>query len=374
MIEKKHTDELNRIITSIKAGNGETKAFSDYLTELCAVDDQSYSPKTWPIHWRKSVYSFGSIFTEQDAGPYLKETNQFLDDGGECEIAAFFSSEIIWNYYEEASEYNKTAIKSYIKLFPHNPEFHNNYGLFLAANHNFKKALDEHKVAIRLNDDNGDFIGNYTLAVKQYFEYLLSKNNPDKAEALIKDAIDFVRGTKYSGIGKWEQMSRLNSLRDRLNDFQIVLDSVSKFKGDIEAKIRGEQKRLIEVLGIFSAVIAFILTNIAIAMANLTVVEVLSLMFGMSLVLIIFAASISILFSPRRGRHNEYLPFLKDNRFWTILFLVFTLLAWVFLNDIYFTQGNEVIKEVEIADKNVINEEEIMAPAELDELDTASSS
>src|SRR3989344_4339162 len=319
--------ELERIIKSIKEGSDESVAFSNYLTTLCSKTDQTYSASTWPDNWRKAVYLFARVFLEKDAGPYLVIVNRFLKEDAESEIAAFFHSEIIWNYFENTSDYNKDCLRKYLRRFPHNPEFHNNYVIFLASNFTFENALDEHRTAIKLDEDNAIFVYNYFLAVKQYFEQLLKKKKITEAEVLIKNEREFLSKVKIVGLGKWDIETRLNSLSDRLNDFQMMMERVDFFEDSIEQKIRGEQKRLIEILGIFSAIIAFILTNITIATANLTARDTLNLMLGMALILIIFMIIVSMLFSSKR-RYVGRLDFLKDKRLWSI---VISGLALIFL-------------------------------------------
>jgi len=326
MIETHFTEELQKIIEKISNNESAEKDFDEYLEKICKIKEQKFTPTFWPQKWRRKVYEFGQLFINRDGGTYISSVKKYIGDGETCEIAAFLYSEISWNHYDQIPEYLRDDLRSFISEFPHNPEFHNTYGMFLVQNGSFDKSISEHKLAVLADTEYFVFINNYFLAVKQYFEHALYKKQPNLAQAILDDAETFFieKGINKIRIIGWEMMTKLNALKDRLNDYLITEGLVDTFKREIENKIRSEQKTLIEVLGVFSAITAFILTNITIALSSLSVTEALLLMLAMSLVLIIFSITISLLFSAR-SRYQPRNFYLKDLRFKLILFFVILL-------------------------------------------------
>jgi len=276
-----------------------------------------------------SIAHFAEVFSKYDAGPYILEIKKYLDGlGNNKEIATFIYSEIIWNYFLQDGDYNKDILKNAITAYPHNPEFHNTYAMFLLKNKTYDKAIFEHQRALSIDPFNYNFIECYFVAVKAYFEYMIENRKIDEADKYLSTTLDFIHDKKIDEMPNTghEIKHRIYMMKDRINDHKAIEKQISFSQREIENTIRIEQRRLIEVLGIFSAVLAFILTNISIALSNLTAKQVLIIMVGMAIILLIFAISISYLFGPRL-RYPPSWYFLKRPKFWAIIVLAILLLA-----------------------------------------------
>ncbi|MDO8497056.1 MAG: hypothetical protein Q7S61_00735 [bacterium] len=323
--------DLNTIIDSIRnSGFSATEnIFISYLSSLRSIG--SYSKNIWNSEWRKKVYELGTLF-EEDASRVLEIIRIEKANNGNFEALDFLYSEILWNFFEDKNTFVKDEIKRFIREYPGNPEFHHTYSHILEMNGNYKISILESQHALSQEKDNHDFIYTYTGKVKTYFEYLIDKNKIDDASDLLQNAKKY-----YESILPWQKSfvvrlnntARLTSLEDRLSDHKTIQKQVINFSGLIDSKINREQRRLIEILGFFSAILAFILTNITIVFAaKFSVKDVLLVMFSMAILLLIFVISISYLFG--RNTHNiGSLAFLRDGRFWSII-LMLILLFFIF--------------------------------------------
>ena len=94
-------------------------------------------------------------------------------------------------------------------------------------------------------------------------------------------------------------------------------EELDKNTNDLYAQVRdevkGQQMKIIEIVGLFSAILAFIITNIQIATKDLSTVNIFSVMIGMASVLVIFSVTMSYTFGvPTK---NQGQVFYKDARF-----------------------------------------------------------
>ncbi|MBP6857616.1 MAG: hypothetical protein KBC11_00245 [Candidatus Pacebacteria bacterium] len=326
MIPNTFIVELKRIKDAILSDNDELIAFKKYVKDISAISPAMFSNQNWPKTWRQEVYSFGEVFEKKDAGPYIYEARFYTEQSTMNEIVSFIYSEIIWNYFERAGEYNREILKKLIDSFPHNPEFHHTYGHFLNENKNREKALFEYQRAINIDPVNITFISSYYACLKDFFEDLINKHSLDQAEQLLDKTFSYLKEKKILDIPRTGRdiQARLASLKDRITDHKAIDKQVIYFQKEIENTIRVEQRRLIETLGIFSAILAFIITNVSIGLSNLGVKEMMFLMFGMALVLLIFAVAISYLFGPKL-RHKPKFYHFKRLKFWVLLAIVVAL-------------------------------------------------
>lgn len=316
-------EKLGKIISKINAGEDSTHDFGVYLE---SVNKVPYSKDSWPVAWRKKVYEFGSLFSRTDAAPYLRILNNVKEKSLEKEVFDFIYSEVIWNFFEQNNDYIKDEFRDLLKKYPTNPEFHHSYAHYLENNKNYEQAIFESKTAYRIDSTNQEFVISYFGKTKAFFDFLLSKNRLDDASVILGDAEKF--SDTLFGVDQWEMSHRVSSMRDRLHDYRALERKVDFFEKDIQNTIKIEQRRLIEILGIFSAIIAFILTNITISVGNLTPRQALFLMIGMAVVLMIFVFSISFLFGPKY-RHANWWWFITRPKLWVIIVL-FVLLVGMF--------------------------------------------
>lgn len=309
-------EDTKKLIEKIQSGKNAESEFKKFLGDISGT---SYSSKNWPVSWRRGVYELGALFAERDASPYLR----VLKSVTSTEATDFVYSEIIWNFFEQENNYIKDVFKEFLQKYPGNPEFHHSYSHFLENNANYEQAIFEAKAACKIDQNNNIFFQSYLLKNKVFFDYLVLKNKLDKAQLILDEAQDFILKSQ-KGISRWESINKISLMRDRLHDYRAFQDKVDYFENRIQRKIRLEQVRIIEILGIFSAIITFILTNVTIALSSLTVVEVVYVMFGMALILMVFVNTISLLFG-KKERNRKWVWYITRPKFLSIVLLMLIL-------------------------------------------------
>lgn len=297
-----NVQNVSKIINKIKDCSITEQELRDFFET--DYKNNSVPCDQWNKDWIKSVYELGNVFSDKDAGLILRVIEDVKSRSSEKEVFDFIYSEIIWNFFEQNNEYIKNTFKEFLLKYPTNPEFHHSYSHYLENNKNYDQALFEAKTACRLDGDNILFQYNYLHKIKTYFNFLLEKGSLEKARTLLKEGKEFLDSVIKPGLGRWEFFSSLSSMEDRLHDYEAIDKKVKFFEKEIQNTIKIEQRVLIEILGIFSAIIAFILTNITIFVSSLTPREAMYLMIGLAIVLLIFVMSLSFLFGSRYRSAN----------------------------------------------------------------------
>lgn len=320
-------NEIKEIIKQLETNNCET-AYGLLDTHLENIKDIGpYNKNTWKVEYRESVYRLGNLSSDPDYFYNINEIlSKFFNLYGKREIFCFFHSEIIWNFFEQDNFYNKEILHSYIKEYPHNPEFHHTYSHYLEKNKSLEQSMFELKIAIKI-ERNKNFSFSYLAKINLLFgDYL--KKSVNKAQSFLEEEKKYLNSNNFiNNLHRMDLIIFLQRAEDRIRDHLLIEEKLELAKKDLENSIQIQQRKIIEVLGVFSAIVAFILTNINIASENLKIKDMLMLMLGMALVLLIFVISISFLFG-KRYRYNSKFYFLRNLKFWSIigLFLFLVLL------------------------------------------------
>lgn len=327
MWKDEYLSNLNIVIDFISKGdidNAKIK-LADYLIELRNIG--GYEKNIWRVNWRLRLYEFGKLFTD-DASWIFPLIEEEIRIRGSYEALDFLHSEIMWNFFDNKNDCVKDEIKSFIKKYKSNPEFHHSYSHILEYNKNYELAVSESKHALSQEKDNYIFLYTYTDKVKKYFDHLINNGKLDEATNLLEieeKYYQLISPNQKDFIVKLNNTAAFSMLRDRLKDHITISKRVEYFSQEIDKKINFEQKKLIEVLGLFSAILGFILTNISIGISNLHLRDMMTLMISMAVTLIIFAITISYLFG-RGNRSIKFWEFLKDRKFWAVILLCLILL------------------------------------------------
>ncbi len=301
--------------------------FREYIESI--KDIGSFNKTKWSQQWRVQTYDLGQIFKKLDASDFLLITKEIKGDE-DVESIDFTYSEIIWAFFDQENEYVGKELKSFAKKYPGNLEFHHSYSQYLLKNQTFKEALYESKFALNLEKDNAEFLKTFFNTAKIYFDHLVEKAKDEEARAVLDDVRLILTQKEFENAIIYK--NALTGLYDRLKDHIVINRRIEFFEKEVQRIANIEQKRFIEILGIFSAIMAFILTNISIATAHFTFSETLRLMIAMAIVLLIFAISISYLFSIRyRYNKSNFFRFLAYRKFWAIVVLIgcLILLLWL---------------------------------------------
>ena len=299
--------------------------FNNHLDNIKSISD--YHKYKWQVNYCEKIYDIGKECLNPNVFEVL---NSVIEKKEENEIFDFIRSEMFWNFFEQDNFYNKEQLLKYLKKYPNNPEFHHTYSHFLEKNNQLDRSMMELKFAIKLSN-NKNYIWTYLCRVKSIFNNLVAKDIKkaeeffNKEKSFYYDNVHFISDIKLDGI------LLFNNINDRINDYINTSKIIENFQREIENTVQIQQRKIIEILGVFSAIVAFILTNISMALKSLSVKEMLTLMFGMAIILLIFTISISFLFG-KRYRYNNRFSFLKNIKFWAIIFLFLVLLFLIYKN------------------------------------------
>ena len=323
--KSEHLTELKKVGDKIKSDKISIKQdtlddFKKYLKDI--EDIGRYGEADWDLEWRKAVYAFGRIFKKRDASKVLDILNQAKNEYAKdkVEILEFIYSEIAWNFFDQNNEYISGLFRQLVKKYPGNPEFHHSYSQYLCDNGDFQLSINEAKLALKIEPDNVSFLGTAFNKGVFYVNFLIKKRKIDKAEEILKEVgkiIDGERDVEYN--------NALVSMQDRINDHRVIEEKIGDIGSMISAAINKERRKLIEILGIFVAILGFVFINVNIALKNLSTHDILLLMFGMAIVLSIFMIVVSYLFSPNNKKDNGFWGFLCERKFYSIIFLLVTL-------------------------------------------------
>lgn len=282
------------------AGNA-LELFKDYLPKV--KDLGRFSPQEWKGTWREEVYLFGEYFKTIDPIDFLmviKDTRNGLTKDQE-EVLDFFKSEIKVN--NQPFEDCKMEINEIIQKYPYNPEFRHNLGHFFNAQGKLLEAIEQYEFALKRDNDCQIFLKNLFNCQYQYIEEYIDKEEYSKGLTYCDQILN--KGTYNSS---YVFKNLLVSLKERLKDYLTfeskIKNAEEAFKTTVRNETEKERKRLIEILGFFSAIIAFIFSTVSIAQ-NFKFEEALIFIVCLGLILLIFMISINILFSSERLKYSH---------------------------------------------------------------------
>jgi hypothetical protein len=181
-------------------------------------------------------------------------------------------------------------------------------------------SASEFAFACFCGNKNGISFELYCNTIIDLFNDNLIRDDYNTAKKELKKLENFVGENKnFDGFATFNNI--VVGLETRLEDNRIFHNKVKKAEENMEK----QQWKFIEIIGLFSAVIAFIITNIQIAsINNLSEISIIRLMFGMACVLLIFSIAISYLFSVKRNK--GFWSFFNDGKFLALVVLVLLLL------------------------------------------------
>lgn len=315
--------EVEEIIKKINSGF-EEEALDLFNGLLNNIPENSMYSK-WTEQWIKKIYEFGSIFSKKNPEVYFSAISDFIlkeENKSKKEVTDFIYSEIAWNYFSEDKTYIRNELKELKKKHPLNPEFYHSYSHVLENDGNYTESLKTLEQAIKI-DPCERFINTYINRTRTAFNNCITRNRIRDAEKILNNTIatfnSLPNRSKYV-----IYTNMLPALEDRLSDHKVIQEKISQIDEIIVKRTEALRNRFISMLGVFAAIISFILVTTNIAISNLKVKEIMLLMLAMADVLIIFVLSIDYVFYVRRNRRT-FFEFIKDKQFWGIVILVILL-------------------------------------------------
>lgn len=186
-------------------------------------------------------------------------------------------------------------------------------------------AITEYKLALKIEPTNNVYLGNRFTAEHKYLTQLIADSEYQKGKEYLKVVFaesTYVREPHYH-----------NSLIDfnaRLDDHILFQDKLknleNEFKAKMHSELENERKRIIEVLGFFSALVAFILSTVSIG-KNFSFIEATYFIVALGIILILFAVSISTLFTTSKTE------LFKDRKFWILIIGLLLLFLFIIMTN-----------------------------------------
>ena len=284
----------------IEGPNNALDLFAKYLSSIILLE--RFNSTEWNSIWRNEVYNFGEKFKEIDSVDFLYAIDNAKNglNKDQKEVLDFFKSEIRINNltFDDIIEDTKKVIKEY----PYNPEFRHNLGHIYAAENKLEQSIEQYEFALKKDGNNKTFLKNLFNVQYKYIQQSIDDETYEKG---LKYLNNILNSKKYDDSYVFKNL--LIGLKQRLNDYKILSDKILSAEKVFEKKIKEisekERRRVIEILGFFSAIMAFIFSTISIG-KEFNYSEAISFSVSLGFVLIIFLVSLNILFSSESLKHS----------------------------------------------------------------------
>ncbi len=307
--------DLNAVITDInnnqidQPGQAVTK-FQAFLISIKTLGN--YSATNWQTPFITKVYEFGTLFKKISPSEFLLLINNEIAQSNnvEREILLFIKSEILFNYENLSS--NKDFFTDLVSQYITNPEFRNTLGHILLKEQSFLEAIYNYRLAIKENPKQ-NFIEAKFNAEVLYIESLIETNDLDTAQNYVNQIL-----VTKEYISSFIFQNWFVFLANRIKDYKISEAKLSKKENEIKVTILKEleleRRKTIELLGIFTAIIAFIFSTVSIS-KSFEFSQSLVFIICLGLILILFCLILSIIFI------NSNSSILGDRRLYIIILL-----------------------------------------------------
>lgn len=316
---QQYLTDINLIIDDIKAGriNGVNEAIDRFRTYVTQVKNIGrYSIDNWPSNFIKRIYSFGKKFSEIDPTWFLSaiENEIAISSFEQNEMLYFIKSEILWNFESHLNQ--EAFLIDLHQKYVANAEMIHTLGHIKMEKKEYLQAIELYSQAYRINPSDNFLSTKFSNEVN-YIENLIENEKYDEAETLVNDRI----GSEIYK-GNYIRQNWFVFLRNRIKDYKLL--ELKAAKKDIEIRemldkeFQSERRKVIELLGLFTAIIAFIFTTVSIA-KTFDFSQAINFITCLGLVLIDFCITISIIF------HNKKCPIHKDIRLYVALIITFFL-------------------------------------------------
>lgn len=323
-----YSNHLNDIIDLIKNNKikGENEAlekFSVYIETIQEIG--SFSVDDWRQDWRKKIWKFGEEFKIRNPSEFLNLIDEKLNSPltTNKEVLEFIRSEIIVNYLPD--DECKKQLEILIKNYPLNPEFRNTLGHYFSRENQLKLSIEQYSLAFKIDPKNTTFLENRFSKDQDYLSDFIKKGLYNEGKKYVNSIVE---DKDYINAG--------NNIRNTLVDFsrrfsdhihfEEKLVALEKdFKEKMKSELDVERKRIVEILGFFSAIVAFILSTVSIA-KNFNFIEAIYFIIALGLVLVLFNISLSLLFSQAKKE------IFKDKKFWILILSLALILLFIIMS------------------------------------------
>ena len=292
--------QITDIITNLKNGKREEayKLFTEYLPGL--EEKKEFSSNSWTISWRRAIYELGKEIAKinyQDFIELLETWRDKQDGRKEKEPYDFVMSEIYANIDAWNVDQKVCYFQELIEKYPQNPEFWHDKGNCLREDTDIIEAMKCFKKAYEMEKVNTLFVLDWVNTVKCYIDNLIKERQYQDARQYAEEIC------KNKGIS--EELNNIFVLTlDRIKDAERIDKQLASSKTEIENYAKGiiqkSQFKTIEILSIFTAIIAVVFSTITIAQ-RYTFHEALVLCISLAILLLVFLCVVHLLFA----EHNR---------------------------------------------------------------------
>lgn len=201
-------------------------------------------------------------------------------------------------------EASVSRFEKLIEKYPYNPEFRHTLGHFYHENKNYEKAIEQYEYARTKDINNPSFKKNLFETYRNYLEYLIDSSEYEKGLKICKKL-----GKEKTFWGGGTMHNMILRLQERFKDYIVLNDKIENADKTIKEIIAKEtqkgQMKIIEILGFFTAIIAFIFSTISIG-KNFNFNEAIIFNISLGLTLLIFVFVINLFFSRKQIKTFDY--------------------------------------------------------------------
>lgn len=292
--------------------------FDEFLDIFVGIGH--YSRKTWPIeHTSNWWVHFNKLTKTEYISHFLAKVNQRIKDPNTAPSAleplCFLDIELRWAESEE--EVDRKVLEElttkYIAEYPYNLELlHSRAHLLSLDEETSSESLDKYKMCFEKWGKNTPKRMLSLVFNEQVnrFNKLIDKSEFEAARGVLNklSECDFYTDNPLSN-------NNIFALRQRLKDREFTQEKAREIESNIQSRMRLESetqnKKSIEQLGLFSAVITFIVTAAASSFNSFKALTPVILI-SIGLILVLLIATISVCNTPPKQAA------WKDKRIWML--------------------------------------------------------
>jgi hypothetical protein len=317
--------KIDSIITDINSSSfGESeRKFSEFIDRIVSIG--RYNPVIWDETFCKKLYELGKLISEYPSN-HIEILRQAIisTDEDKREILYFIESEIKINLWGWSEPRTKEYLINLNNSYPNNPEFLNDLGQVIDRINNDKlNSIDYCLKAIKIAPGNQGFLATCLTQEINYIESLIENEKFDEATAYTNEIVLNRKTYESDFVYKNWIIAIQSRIKDHILIRSTLLKKETQIQSRIEEGLEKERFKAIEMIGVFTAIIAFIFSTISFA-KDYSYSETLLLIITFGLVLILFSLAVSLLFQSKDK------AIFKDTRIYTIIFIL------LFLTFIYF--------------------------------------
>ncbi len=305
--DKKFNTDLRAIINLIDDGNinsenGALEKFKTHIKEVTAIG--RFSLENWNYDWRDNVYKFGTKFSNLNPIDFLniltEAKNELNKD--KQEVLDFYYSEIDFNSLPQES--CTTRLENLISKYPYNPEFRHTLGHFYKGRTEFLKAIEQYKFALKKDENNAHFENSLFYCYRAYLETLIDNSEYEEGLKISEDLV-----SKKVFWGNEILHNYLVSVTERFKDYILlnkkIHDAETAIKEIVSKETQKGQLKIVEILGFFTAIIAFIFSTVSIG-KNYSFSEAIIFNISLGVTLMTFVVMISLFFSSKKVNFYDF--------------------------------------------------------------------